>query len=68
MRSDLERALTLNPNNYNAIYGLGSVLETVGDETRAYKAYERAKAIHPNHEEVTKALERLEPRVKGKAL
>ncbi|MEX0283690.1 MAG: tetratricopeptide repeat protein [Paracoccaceae bacterium] len=65
---DLERALALNPNNYNAIYGLGAMLETFGDKKRAYEAYSRVLAIHPHHEEVTKAMERLQPDVEGEAL
>ncbi len=65
---DLEHALALNPNNYNAIIGLGALLEEFGDETRAYQAYRRAKAIHPHHEEVTKALDRLRPGIEGAAL
>lgn len=65
---DLSRALALNPNNYNAIFGLGAILETFNDPERAYDAYERAQAIHPHHEQVTKALERLRPHVEGKAL
>ncbi len=65
---DLGRALTLNPNNYNALFGLASVLETIGDDEKAYEAYARVKAIHPNFEEVTKALDRLRPRVTGKEL
>lgn len=66
--ADLERALALNPNNYNAIIGLGALLEEFGDEARAYLAYARAKAIHPHHEEVTKALDRLRPGIEGEAL
>jgi len=66
--ADLERALRLNPNNYNAIIGLGAMFETFEDPARAYEAYLRAQAIHPNHEEVGKALERLKPEVEGKAL
>ena len=66
--ADLERALALNPNNYNAIIGLGSILEVFGDERRAYEAYSRVLAIHPHHEEVTKAVERLKPAVEGKSL
>ncbi|MDU9002711.1 tetratricopeptide repeat protein [Sedimentitalea todarodis] len=66
--SDLERALALNPNNYNAILGLGALLEEFGDKTRAYQAYTRAQAIHPHHEEVTKALDRLRPGIEGEAL
>lgn len=66
--ADLERALTLNPQNYNAIYGLGAILELVGDSQRAYDAYLQARSIHPHHEQVTTALERLKPKVEGKAL
>lgn len=66
--ADLERALALNPNNYNAIFGLGAILETFGDQKRAYEAYMQALSIHPHHEELTKAAERLKPLVEGKSL
>ncbi len=66
--ADLERALALNPHNYNAIFGLGAILERFGDEERAFEAYSRVKAIHPHHEEVDSALERLESRVGGTSL
>ena len=66
--ADLERALSLNPNNYNAIYGLGAILEQFGDYDRAFEAYSRVKAMHPFHEEVDSALERLESRVSGTSL
>lgn len=66
--ADLERALAINPHNYNAIFGLGAILERFGDEERAYEAYSRVKAMHPHHEEVEAALERLESRVGGTSL
>ena len=66
--SDLEHALALNPNNYNAIFGLGAMLEVFGDPKRAYDAYARVLAIHPHHDQVTKAMERLKPQVVGDAL
>lgn len=66
--SDLERALALNPNHYQAIFGLGAILEMFGKEQSAYDAYLRARSIHPHHEDVTNALERLKPRIEGKAL
>ena len=66
--ADLERALALNPNNYNAIYALGAVFEQFQRPNRAYEAYLRAKAIHPHHEEVLNALERLRPQAAGKDL
>lgn len=66
--ADLERALSLNPHNYNAIFGLGSILETFDEPELAHRAYLRVLAIHPHHEEVGKALERLGPRVTGQTL
>ena len=66
--ADLERALYLNPNNYNAIFGLGAVLETFGDDTLALAAYRRVLALHPHHEDATEALKRLEARVEGQRL
>ncbi|KIC07824.1 hypothetical protein RA19_22125 [Leisingera sp. ANG-M1] len=66
--ADLERALALNPNDYNAIYALGVLWEQFRNPERAYQAYQRAKAIHPHHEEVSSALERLKPLAEGKEL
>lgn len=66
--ADLERALALNPNDYNAIYALGTVFEQFRAPERAYEAYLRAKAIHPHHEEVLSALDRLRRDVAGRDL
>ncbi|WP_299896225.1 tetratricopeptide repeat protein [uncultured Ruegeria sp.] len=66
--ADLEHVLTLNPNHYEAIYGLGLIFEVIGEPQKAYEAYSRALAIHPHHEEVTNAVNRLKPQVEGKAL
>ena len=66
--ADLERTLALNPNNYNAIFGLGLILEALDRPEQAYEAYSRALAIHPHHEEVTKAVNRLKPHIAGKSL
>ncbi len=65
---DLERALTLNPRNYNAIFGLGAILETFGDTQKAMAAYSQALRLHPHHEDATEAVKRLEPKVKGQSL
>ncbi|MBY6135332.1 tetratricopeptide repeat protein [Nocardioides marinus] len=66
--ADLERALALNPMDYNAIFALGLVFEQFRMPDRAFAAYRRAKAIHPHHEEVSSALERLAPQVEGREL
>lgn len=57
--ADIERALALEPRHYNAIYGLGVLLEETGQTELAEAAFLRALAIHPHHEEVTSALERV---------
>ena len=56
---DLERTLTLNPDNFNAIYGLGVVLQELGDTSRAARLYRRTLALHPHHENARKALDYL---------
>lgn len=66
--ADLGRALTLNPNQFEAIHGLGAILEDLGDDKGAHAAYGRARAIHPRHEDATGALDRLGPRIRGEAL
>ncbi|MHA6262423.1 tetratricopeptide repeat protein [Arenibacterium sp. CAU 1754] len=66
--ADLEQALALNPNNYNAMFGVGAILEMYGQDARAYEIYQRVKSIHPHHEDVSKALERLKPRIEGTSL
>ncbi|SMO47687.1 tetratricopeptide repeat protein [Ruegeria faecimaris] len=66
--ADLEHALTLNPNNYEAIYGLGLIFEILGQPEKAFAAYSHALAIHPHYEEVTNAVNRLKAQVEGSAL
>lgn len=66
--ADLQMALSLNPDNYNAIFGLGVMLEELGYTDRAYNAYSLVRAIHPNHAEVSSALDRLERDVLGQSL
>ncbi len=63
--ADIERALTLEPRHYNAIYGLGVLLEETGQTDLAEAAFLRALTIHPHHEEVTSALERVRDALGG---
>lgn len=62
---DLARALALNPHNFNAMYSLGSVLERVGQHALAFDAFGRAASIHPQSEDVTKAMERVARKIGG---
>lgn len=56
---DLQKALILNPENYNAIFGLGVMLQEFGDLHRAEQAFSQVIDLNPNHENASKALEHL---------
>lgn len=61
----LERVLALNPVHFGALRGVGAISEQVGKAALAYDAYQRVLELRPHDEDVEKALERLERRVKG---
>lgn len=56
---DLETSLTLNPDNFNAIFGLGVLLEELGDNRKAAQLYRRVLALNPHHKNAESALEQL---------
>jgi cytochrome c-type biogenesis protein CcmH/NrfG len=64
----LKRSLVLNPNNFDAVFGLGSMMMTFEDFSRAEKAFREVLRLHPNHENATNALERLESQGIGREL
>ena len=61
--ADLRRALSLNPQHFSALTGLGIILEDSGDYEGALKAMELAKEINPHRDTVTDAIERLNHRL-----
>lgn len=65
---DLQRTLALNPNEFNAIFGLGVMFEEFGDLRRAEQAFRRVLALHPHHRDARTALEALESRGIGRTL
>ena len=65
---DLQRSLALNPDNYDTVFGLGSVMMTIGDEILAEKAFREVLRLHPHHENATNALKRLEGQDIGQSL
>lgn len=66
--SDLSQALTLDPGNYEAIFGLAAIFEGLDQPHKALAAYRLALEAHPNYEEAAEAVKRLEPQVGGKSL
>ncbi len=62
---DVERALALQPNHFGAVYGLGILMREFGARDLALDAFERALSINPFLENAQKAVENLEPEIKG---
>jgi tetratricopeptide (TPR) repeat protein len=65
---DLEMVLALNPQHYEAIFGLGFMFQEFGNLRRAEELYRRVLTIHPNHENATEALTRLQREGIGREL
>jgi tetratricopeptide (TPR) repeat protein len=59
---DLQQALLLNPDNYNALYGLALIFADIGDAPRAARALEQVLALHPHHSKAKTALQSLQAR------
>lgn len=56
---DLQRALSLNPYQYDAIFGLGIMFQDFGDYDRAARAFDQVLEMNPHHEHAKSARERL---------
>lgn len=56
---DLRRALVLNPNNYNAIFGFGIMLQEFGEYELASEAFHQVLVLNPHHDSAKTALDQL---------
>ena len=65
---DLQQTLALNPDHFNALYGLGLIFETLNDPIRARRAYEQVLGLHPHHPKAKTALKGLQDRGLGQSL
>ena len=65
---DIERVIALEPRHFNAIFGLGVLLDELGKPALAREALLRAQAIHPHHEEIGTVLERVSGELGGATL
>jgi len=66
--ADLERALALRPRHFDAIFGLGVILEELERPDMALEAFQRVQEIHPHHEHLADALDRLNGALGGEDL
>ena len=62
---DLAQVIVLEPRHFNALYGLGVVFEQTGRIALAQEAFMRAHTIHPHHEALSEALERVSRKLGG---
>lgn len=65
---DIQMTLSLNPDHFGAMIGLGIILEEMGEEALALEALEASLAIHPHRPDVLGAIARLEAALEGQAL
>ena len=63
--ADIGEVLRLEPRHYGAISGLGLIYRSLGDDKRAFKAFEQALEIYPQNESVRESLEELRPSAEG---
>lgn len=63
--SDLEHALAIDPNHFEALYALAAILEQTDHPRKALKAYQLALAIHPHYEDAKEGIARLKPKLGG---
>lgn len=65
---DIRRTLALNPRHFGALAGLGRILEQLGEDQAALRAYREALRINPHLAPIRDAAEALEAKVGGQAL
>ena len=66
--ADLNQTLALDPRQYDAIFGLGTIFEQLEQPEQAYDAYRLVLELHPHHEEARSRLQHLERGVNGTEL
>ncbi|MEM9797409.1 MAG: tetratricopeptide repeat protein [Pseudomonadota bacterium] len=66
--ADIEHVLTLEPRHFGALAGLGVMMEQLGDEKAALRAFYAARDIHPAQPNINAAIERLEQQTGGRTL
>lgn len=64
----IRRTLVLEPRHFTALSGLAIILERVDRPGPALDAWMRVRALYPEYQGVSEAIERLEPVVRGKEL
>lgn len=64
--ADLRVVLAQEPRHYQALAGLGIILQDIGEEKRALEAYRRALEINPHLDNIPDIVRRLKLKVEGR--
>lgn len=64
--ADLRVVIAQEPRHYQALAGLGVILQDIGEDKRALEAYRRALEINPNLENIPEVVRRLKLKVEGR--
>jgi tetratricopeptide (TPR) repeat protein len=64
--ADLRVVLAQEPRHYQALAGLGVILQDIGEDKRALEAYRRAIEINPHLENIPEITRRLKLKVEGR--
>jgi tetratricopeptide (TPR) repeat protein len=66
--ADIGQVLAREPRHFGALSGLGMMLQQLGDDADALKAYRDALAIDPHLENIPDAVKELSVKVEGRAI
>jgi tetratricopeptide (TPR) repeat protein len=66
--ADLRVVLALEPRHYQALAGLGVILQDIGEDKRALEAFRRALEINPHLENIPELVRRLKLKVEGREI
>jgi tetratricopeptide (TPR) repeat protein len=64
--ADIGQVLTREPRHFGALSGLGLILQDIGDDKDALKAYRKALAIDPHLEHIPEVVKTLTEKVEGR--
>jgi tetratricopeptide (TPR) repeat protein len=64
--ADLRVVLAQEPRHYQALAGLGIILQDLGEDKRALEAFRRALEVNPHLENVPELVRRLKLKVEGR--
>jgi tetratricopeptide (TPR) repeat protein len=63
--ADIAHVLTLEPRHFGALWGLGLILQRIGSDEKALKAFRAAVALNPHLTDADETIRRLAAKVEG---